>query len=70
MTVILIAVKPLVLQLRVIPYAIYDDLNIPCFSMLKHTAMCRFQQVMKLHRNLETLTQSRTIYEFLIEEHF
>ena len=70
MTVKLIAVKPLILQLRVIPYTIYDYLDIPCLSMLRHTTMYCFQQVMKLHWYLETLPQSRAIYEFLIEEHF
>ena len=37
--------------------------------MQRHTTRHLLQQVMKLHWNLESLTQSGTIYEFLVEKH-
>ena len=48
---------------------IYHHLHASRLPMLWHTARHRFQQVMKLHRNLKSLSQSRTIYEFLVKGH-
>ena len=64
MSVILRTVKALVLQLSIIPHAIYHNLHVSCLPMLRHATRHRLKQVMKLHWNLKFLTQSGTSYEF------
>lgn len=49
--------------------AIYHHLHASRLPMPRHATRSRLLQVMKLHRNLKSLTQSGTIYEFLVEEH-
>ena len=67
MSVILIAVKALVLELHIIGHTINHHLHVSRFSMLRHPARHCLQQMMKLHWNLESLSQSGTIYEFLVD---
>ena len=52
----------------IIPHAINQHLHAPSFPMLGHTSK-HFQQMMKLHRNLKSLTQGGMVYEFLVEEY-
>lgn len=49
--------------------SIYHYLHVTRLPRHRHTPRHRLQQVMKLHWNLESLTQRRTTYEFLVEEH-
>ena len=48
---------------------IYHNLHVSCLPMMRHATRHSLQQVMKLHWNLKSLSQSGTIYEFLVEEH-
>ena len=69
MSVILRTIKALIFQLCIIANSIYYHLYVASFPMFRHAPRHCLKQLMKLHRNLETLTKCGTIYGFLVKEH-
>lgn len=62
-------VEVLVFELCVVLPALHDQPDIACLAMSGHSSRHGFQQVMKFHRDLESLPECRAVYRLLIQEH-